>query len=107
MQLIVCTAVVLFFLTSLFILLCICLFITAKIFFLCVFFVCIYLFITTFIFSYFSAWLSHLVQLAFAISEWLCSLFSQLFPFNDATLLYQEHNKDFCRRCCYAFRVDG
>ena len=28
---------------------------------------------------------SHTVRLAFAISEWLCSLLSQLFPFNVLT----------------------
>ena len=37
---------------------------------------------------------------AFAISEWLCSLFfSQLYPFNVFTLLYQEHNNVCC--CCW------
>ena len=35
------------------------------------------------------------------------SFFSQLFPFNDSTRLYQEHNKDCCRCCCCPFRVDG
>ena len=39
-------------------------------------------------------WGCHSARLAFAISEWLCSLFSQLFPFKVFTLLYQEHNKD-------------
>ena len=39
-------------------------------------------------------WGCHSVRLAFAISEWLYSLFSQLFPFKVFTLLYQEHNKD-------------
>ena len=41
---------------------------------LCVF-LCICLSTTTLISSYFSAWLSHSVRLAFAISERLCSLF--------------------------------
>ena len=65
-------------------------------------FVCICLYITTLVSSYFSAWPSHSVGLAFAMSEWLCCLFSQLFPFNHSTLLYQEHNKGCCCccRCC-------
>ena len=95
MQLIVCTAVVssCFFVYSF-----VYLFIYYSLYIssLCVF-VCICLFITTLISSYFSAWPSHSARLAFAISEWLCSLFfSQLFPFNVFTLLYQEHNKDCC-----------
>ena len=72
MQLIVCTAVVLscFFVysfVSLFI------YYSLNIFSLCVF-VCICLFITTLISSYFPARPSHSARLAFAISEWLCSL---------------------------------
>ena len=39
-------------------------------------------------------WGCHSARLAFAISEWLYSLFSQLFPLKVFTLLYQEHNKD-------------
>ena len=64
---------------------------------LCVF-VCICLFITTLISSYLSARTSHSARLAFAISEWLCSLsfFWQFFNFNVFTLLYQESNKDCC-----------
>ena len=43
--------------------------------------VCICLFITTYISTYylnvfFPSWPSHLARLAFAISEWLCSLFA-------------------------------
>ena len=66
-----------------------------NIFSLCVF-VCICLFITTLISSYFPAWPSHSARLAFAISEWLCSLSFTIIYFYDSTLLYQEHNKDCC-----------
>ena len=64
----------LFCLVSLFIRLCICLFISAYISSLCVF-VCFFLFITTLMSSYFSTWPVHSARLAFAISEWLCPLF--------------------------------
>ena len=72
MQLTVCKAVVLscFFVYS-FVYLFI--YYSLNIFSLCVF-VCICLFITTLISSYFPAWPSHSARLAFAISEWLCSL---------------------------------
>ena len=43
---------------------------------------------TTLISSYFSAWPSHSARLAFAISEWLCSLF-----FHNYFLLMSLH---FC-----------
>ena len=71
MELIVCAAVVL--------LLCLflCVFVDLlqlKHFFFVLLFVCICLFITTSISSYLSTRLSHSVQLAFAIFEWLCSL---------------------------------
>ena len=46
---------------------------------------CICLYITTLISSYFSAWPSHSAQLAFAISEWLCSL--------SFTIIYQLMNE--------------
>ena len=69
---IMCTAVVLscFFVYS-FVYLFI--YYSLNIFSLCVF-VSICLFITTLISSYFPAWPSHSARLAFAISEWLCSL---------------------------------
>ena len=96
MQLIVCTAVVLscFFVYSF-----VYLFIYYSLYISSLgVFVCICLFITTLMSSYFSAWPSHSARLAFAISEWLCTLFfSQLFPFNVLThFLYQKHNKDCC-----------
>ena len=76
MQLIVCAAIVL--------LLCLflCVFVDLlqlKHFFFVLFFVCICLFITTSISSYLSTRLSHSVQLAFAIFEWLCSFFHNYF----------------------------
>ena len=69
---VLCTAVVLFcFFAYSFVYLFI--YYSLNIFSLCVF---VYncLFTTTLISSYFSAWPSHSARLAFAISEWLCSL---------------------------------
>ena len=58
---------------------------------------CIFLFITTLISSYFSEWPSHSALLAFAISEWPCSLSFTIISFYDSTVLFQKHNKDcFC-----------
>ena len=86
MKLIVCTAAVLscFFVYSF-----VCSFIYYSLYIcsLCLF-VCIWLFITTLTSSYFSAWPNHSARLAFAISEWLCSLF-----FHNYFLLMSLH---FC-----------
>ena len=99
MQLIVCTAVVssCFFVYSF-----VYLFIYYSLYIssFCVF-VCICLFTTTLISGYLSTWTSHSGRLAFAISEWLCSLsiFWQFFPFNVFTL----HNKGCC--CCITWNA--
>ena len=90
MQLIVCTAVALFYSLQL-----------IYFFFVCL---CVHLFIhNKLISSYFSAWPSHSARLDLLFLSGCALLFSQLFTFNVFALLYQEHNKDCCWWCCYGF----
>ena len=88
MQLIVYTAVALFYSLQLYF------------FFVCL---CVHLFIhNKLISSYFSAWPSHSARLDLLFLSGCALLFSQLFTFNVFALLYQENNKD----CCYDVVMD-
>ena len=100
-QLFVCTAIVL--LLCLFV--CVYIYLLQfKYFSLCL---CVHLFIyynlniwLLFKGSYFSAWPSRSAQLAFAISEWLCSLF---FAIIFLKLFYSFCIKSTIKICCYCY----
>ena len=86
---------------SLFIRLCICLFITTYIYF---FFVCLCVHLVIYnklISSYFSAWSSHSGRFNLLFLSGCALFFHSYLLLMSLHFSYQEHNKDCC--CCYEF----